>query len=107
MGGTATRSDRAAVLSAPCKINASLPWEHHILLGADIPERLAGEEIPVPEGEVHVDIIDGKVLREGLAKPGADFGSTSTMRRAWCVSSHVSPPHIAKTRRSVPRSAGP
>lgn len=62
IGGTATRSDRAAVLAALRNINASLPWEHRILLGPDIAERLAGEEIPVPEGEIHVHITDGKTL---------------------------------------------
>ena len=56
----ALASERRAVLAALRNINTSLPWGHRILLGPDIAERLATEDIP--EDEIHVHFTDGKAL---------------------------------------------
>ena len=56
--GTARASERRAAIAALRNINASLPWRHRILLGPDISERLAAEDIP--EDEIHVHFTDGR-----------------------------------------------
>ena len=57
---TALASERRAVLAALRNMNTSLPWGRRILLGPDIAERLAAEDIP--EDEIHVHFTDGKAL---------------------------------------------
>ncbi len=57
---TALASERRAVLAALRNIHTSLPWGRRILLGPDIAERLATEDIP--EDEIHVHFTDGKEL---------------------------------------------
>ena len=58
--GTARASERRATLAALRNINTSLPWEHRILFGPDISERLATEDIP--DDEIHIHFTDGKTL---------------------------------------------
>ncbi|MYA87111.1 MAG: hypothetical protein F4X97_01410 [Boseongicola sp. SB0662_bin_57] len=60
IGSTARALERRATLAALRNINASLPWEHRILLGPDIPEPVATED--VPEDEIHIHFTDGKAL---------------------------------------------
>ena len=55
---TASRRERSMVRAALSNINTALPWENRILLGPDILERLATEDIP--DGEIHVHFTDGK-----------------------------------------------
>ena len=55
---TARASDRRAAIAALRNINAALPWRHRILLGPDISERLATEDIP--EDEIHVRFTEGR-----------------------------------------------
>ena len=57
---TALPSERRAALAALRNINTSLPWGHRILLGPEIAERLATEDIPVDE--IHVHFTDGKAF---------------------------------------------
>ena len=55
---TARASDRRAAIAALRNINAALPWRHRVLLGPDISERLATEDIP--EDEIHVRFTEGR-----------------------------------------------
>ena len=55
---TAHASERRAAEAALRNINAALPWRHRILLGPDISESLATENIP--EDEIHIHFTDGK-----------------------------------------------
>lgn len=57
---TALASERRAALAALRNINTSLPWGRRILLGPDIAERLAPED--VPDDEIHIHFTDGKAL---------------------------------------------
>ena len=57
---TALESERRATKAALRNINAALPWRHRILLGPDISERLAPEDIP--DDEIHVHFTDGTAL---------------------------------------------
>ena len=57
---TALASERRAVHAALRNINTSLPWEHRILLGPDISEPVAIED--VPDDEIHIHFTDGKAL---------------------------------------------
>ena len=61
-GSTALRLPRNAGRSTrhSRNINTSLPWEHRILLGADISEPVAVED--VPDDEIHIHFTDGKAL---------------------------------------------
>ena len=54
----ARASERRATIAALRNINTALPWPHRILLGPDISERLAVEDIP--EDEIHIHFTDGK-----------------------------------------------
>ena len=60
IGSTARASERRVTIAALRNINTSLPWRHRILLGPDISERLATEDIP--EDEIHIHFTDGKAL---------------------------------------------
>ena len=64
---TARASERRATIAALRNINTALPWRHRILLGPDISERLATEDIP--EDEIHIHFTDGRAhwpdLEEG------------------------------------------
>ena len=66
--GTARASERRAAIAALRNINTSLPWERRILLGPDIAERLANEDIP--EDEIHIHFTDGKALWPELEEGG-------------------------------------
>ncbi len=57
---TAHASERRATIAALRNINTSLPWEHRILLGPDISERVATADIPYDE--IHIHFTDGKAL---------------------------------------------
>ena len=65
---TARASERRATIAALRNINTSLPWGRRILLGSDIAERLATEDIP--EDEIHVHFTDGKALWPELEEGG-------------------------------------
>ena len=54
---TASQRERSLVRAALRNINTALPWANRILLGSDITERLATEDIP--NGEIHVHFTDG------------------------------------------------
>lgn len=66
-GSTASQRERRLIRTALRNINTALPWANRILLGSDITERLATEDIP--DGEIHIHFTDGKVswpeYREG------------------------------------------
>ncbi|MYH59877.1 MAG: hypothetical protein F4145_18275, partial [Boseongicola sp. SB0675_bin_26] len=57
---TARASERRATIAALRNINTSLPWKHRILLGPDISERAAPED--VPDDEIHIHFTNGKAL---------------------------------------------
>lgn len=54
---SALSSERELVVAALRNINTALPWEHRILLGPDISEQLATEDIPA--GEIHIHFTSG------------------------------------------------
>ena len=58
IGSTASQRERRLVRAALRNINTALPWANRILLGPDITERLAAEDIP--DGEIHIHFTDGK-----------------------------------------------
>ncbi|MXY32597.1 MAG: hypothetical protein F4Y60_00585 [Boseongicola sp. SB0664_bin_43] len=60
IGNTARASERRAVVAALRNMNTSLPWRHRILLGPDISESVAPEDIP--DDEIHIHFTDGKAL---------------------------------------------
>ena len=88
---SANDTERDLVVEALRKINTALPWEDRILLGPDISETLATQDIP--DGEIHIHFTRGKSSwpeTEGGYSPrvigigGANFsratgGSTATV----------------------------
>ncbi len=67
---SARASERMATITALRNINTSLPWRHRILLGPDISDRLAPEDIP--EDEIHVHFTDGRATWPDLEE-GEDY----------------------------------
>ncbi len=70
IGSTASQRERRLVRTALRNINTALPWANRILLGSDITERLAAEDIPV--GEIHVHFTDGKGSWPEFREDGED-----------------------------------
>ena len=62
--------ERRATVAALRNINTALPWRHRILLGPDISESLAPEDIP--EDEIHVHFTDGRAIWPDLEE-GEDY----------------------------------
>ena len=83
---TARASERRATIAALRNINTSLPWKHRILLGPDISERAAPED--VPDDEIHIHFTNGKALwpenddGEGYEPNVLGIGGTNVDREA-------------------------